>query len=162
MTEPPDTLDALEAVIRSRRGGDARNSYVAALFEKGRAKIAQKVGEEAVETAIAAVQGDRNALKGEAADLLFHLIVLLVDAGLRLDDVRAELAGREGLSGLVEKAARAVAPPPPPPAPVPTPPRLAEPLPLGHDQSGPTAAPLRPETKAPGSPRPLPPATGGY
>lgn len=150
-----DPFDALEAVIRSRRGGDAKASYVAALFEKGRPKIAQKVGEEAVEAAIAAVQGDRSALKGEAADLIFHLIVLLVDAGLRLDDVRAELARREGLSGLVEKASRAA-----PPAPEPAPP-VTSPLPLGQEEA-PGAAPLKPEPHAPGSPRPLPPATGGF
>lgn len=155
-----DPLDALEAVIRSRRGGDAKASYVAALFEKGRPKIAQKVGEEAVEAAIAAVQGDRGALKGEAADLIFHLIVLLVDAGLRLDDVRAELVRREGLSGLVEKASRA-APPPSPVVPEPAP-AATGPLPLGHDEAAATAAPLRPEGEKPGSPRPLPPATGGF
>lgn len=153
-----DPLDALEAVIRSRRGGDAKASYVAALFEKGRPKIAQKVGEEAVEAAIAAVQGDRNALKGEAADLIFHLIVLLVDAGLRLDDVRAELARREGLSGLVEKASRT-----PPPAPVAeAAPAAAGPLPLGHDEAAPAAAPLKPESDETGRPRPLPSATGGF
>ncbi len=154
-----DPFDALEAVIRSRRGGDAKASYVAALFEKGRPKIAQKVGEEAVEAAIAAVQGDRNALKGEAADLIFHLIVLLVDAGLRLDDVRAELVRREGLSGLVEKASRTAPPPPVIPEPAPA---ATGPLPLGHDEAAPAAAPLRPEGEKPGSPRPLPPATGGF
>lgn len=154
-----DPFDALEAVIRSRRGGDAKASYVAALFEKGRPKIAQKVGEEAVEAAIAAVQGDRGALKGEAADLIFHLIVLLVDAGLRLDDVRAELVRREGLSGLVEKASRAAPSPTPVQEPAPT---AAGPLPLGHDEAAPAAAPLRPEAEKPGSPRPLPPATGGF
>jgi phosphoribosyl-ATP pyrophosphohydrolase len=154
-----DPFDALEAVSRSRRGGDAKASYVAALFEKGRSKIAQKVGEEAVEAAIAAVQGDRGALKSEAADLIFHLIVLLVDAGLRLDDVRAELARREGLSGLVEKASRTVPPPPPAPEPAPA---ASGPLPLGHDEAAPAATPLRPETETPRSPRPLPPATGGF
>lgn len=152
-----DPFDALEAVIRSRRGGDAKASYVAALFEKGRPKIAQKVGEEAVEAAIAAVQGDRGALKGEAADLIFHLIVLLVDAGLRLDDVRAELARREGLSGLIEKASRAAPPPPAEPTPA-----VTSPLPLGQDEAAPAAAPLRSEAEKPGSPRPLPPATGGF
>jgi phosphoribosyl-ATP pyrophosphohydrolase len=101
-----DTLDALEAVIRSRRGADPGSSYTASLFAKGRAKIAQKVGEEATETVIAAIQDDARGLTGEAADLMFHLLVLLVDAGLSLDDVRAELARREGLSGLAEKAAR--------------------------------------------------------
>jgi phosphoribosyl-ATP pyrophosphohydrolase len=158
-----DPLDALEAVIRSRRGGDPNASYVARLFEKGRAKIAQKVGEEAVEAAIAAVQGDRAGLKGEAADLMFHLIVLLVDSGLRLDDVRAELVRREGLSGLTEKAARAEATPPPPPAPEPAEPVGAdrpatEPLPLGADDA-PGNVPLRPVgPPPPGRPRPLPTA----
>ena len=101
-----DPLDRLEATIRARRGAPADASYVAALFAKGRAKIAQKLGEEATETVIAAMQGDSAALTGEAADLLFHLLVLLADLGLGLDDVRAELARREGVSGLAEKAAR--------------------------------------------------------
>ena len=76
------------------------------LSAKGRAKIAQKVGEEAVETVIAAIQDDKAALTSEAADLVFHLIVLLAECGVRLDDVRAELARREGVSGLDEKASR--------------------------------------------------------
>ena len=101
-----DALDRLEAVIRDRRAAAPDASYVARLFAKGRAKIAQKLGEEAVEAAIAAVQDDRAALTGEAADLLFHLLVLLADMGLSLDDVRTELTRREGLSGLAEKAAR--------------------------------------------------------
>ncbi|TKD50037.1 phosphoribosyl-ATP diphosphatase [Sphingomonas baiyangensis] len=141
-----DPLDALEAVVRSRRGGDPAASYVASLFAKGRPKIAQKLGEEAVEAAIAAVQGDREALKGEAADLLFHLIVLLVDSGLRLDDVRAELVRREGLSGLIEKAQRAH--PAPPPAP-PPPPRPAPPVP----PVSPASPSTRPEASL--APRPL-------
>jgi phosphoribosyl-ATP pyrophosphohydrolase len=101
-----DSLDALEAVIRERRAGDPESSYVARLTAKGRAKIAQKLGEEAVETVIAAVTDDKAALTSEAADLLFHLAVLLADAGLSLDDVRAELARREGVSGIDEKASR--------------------------------------------------------
>ena len=101
-----DSLDALETIIRERRGGDPATSYVAKLTAKGRAKIAQKLGEEATEAVIAAIQDDRDALKGEAADLVFHLLVLLADAGLSLDDVRAELARREGVSGLDEKASR--------------------------------------------------------
>ncbi|MBO9714499.1 phosphoribosyl-ATP diphosphatase [Sphingomonas sp.] len=101
-----DSLAALEAVIRERRGADPSESYVAKLFHRGRGKIAQKLGEEAVETVIAAMGDDPAALTGEAADLVFHLLVLLVDAGLSLDDVRAELLRREGLSGLAEKAAR--------------------------------------------------------
>lgn len=101
-----DILDTLEQVIRERRTADPSTSYVAKLTAKGRAKIAQKLGEEAVEAAIAAVQDDRAGLTGEAADLIFHLLVLLADAGLTLDDVRAELARREGVSGIDEKAAR--------------------------------------------------------
>jgi phosphoribosyl-ATP pyrophosphohydrolase len=73
---------------------------------KGRAKIAQKVGEEAVETVIAAMGKDRGEIVGEATDLMFHLALLLVDAGLSFDDIRAELERREGVSGLAEKANR--------------------------------------------------------
>ena len=102
-----DFLDTLEAVIRERRSGDPESSYVARLTAKGRAKIAQKLGEEAVETVIAAMGDDKAALTGEAADLIFHLLVLLADAGVSLDDVRAELARREGVSGIAEKASRA-------------------------------------------------------
>ena len=101
-----DILDALEGVIRSRRDGDPETSYVARLTARGRGKIAQKVGEEAVETVIAALTQDRAALTAEAADLLFHLLVLLGDAGVTLDAVRAELARREGVSGIAEKASR--------------------------------------------------------
>ena len=101
-----DPLDALDAIIRSRRGDDPATSYTAQLFAKGRAKIAQKVGEEAVETVIAAMGDDASALTAEAADLIYHLLVLLADAGLSLDDVRAELARRTGQSGLTEKANR--------------------------------------------------------
>ena len=101
-----DFLDTLEQVVRERRGADPDASYVARLTAKGRAKIAQKLGEEAVETVIAAIADDRAALASEAADLVFHLLVLLADAGLTLDDVRAELARREGVSGLEEKANR--------------------------------------------------------
>lgn len=101
-----DILDTLEAVIRARRAGDPSASYVARLTAKGRAKIAQKLGEEAVEAAIAAAQDDREGLRSEAADLVFHLLVLLADMDLTLDDVRAELARREGVSGIEEKAGR--------------------------------------------------------
>ncbi len=106
-----DFLDTLEAVINARKGADPATSYVAKLFSKGRAKIAQKVGEEATETVIAAMSDDQAALTGEAADLIFHLLVLLSDAGVSLDDVRAELRRREGVSGIDEKAARSVYPP---------------------------------------------------
>lgn len=101
-----DTLDALEQTIRQRRAADPDTSYVAKLTAKGRAKIAQKVGEEAVETVIAAIADDKAGMVSEAADLMFHLLVLLADAGLGLDDVRAELARREGLSGIEEKTGR--------------------------------------------------------
>ncbi|MDB5681542.1 MAG: phosphoribosyl-ATP diphosphatase [Sphingomonas bacterium] len=101
-----DPLDALDALIRSRRGSDPASSYTAQLFAEGRAKIAQKLGEEGVETVIAAMGDDRTALTAEAADLVYHLLVLLADAGLSLDDVRAELARRTGTSGLAEKASR--------------------------------------------------------
>ncbi|USU08712.1 phosphoribosyl-ATP diphosphatase [Sphingomonadaceae bacterium OTU29MARTA1] len=101
-----DPLDRLQATILARRdAGDADGSYVASLFAKGRAKIAQKVGEEATETVIAAL-AEPDKLASEAADLVFHLLVLLADAGLGLDDVRAELSRREGVSGHAEKAAR--------------------------------------------------------
>jgi len=101
-----DFLDTLETVIRSRKGGDPDTSYVAKLFTRGRAKIAQKLGEEATETVIAAIRDDRKEITSEAADLMFHLIVLLADADVSLDDVRAELRRREGVSGIEEKAGR--------------------------------------------------------
>ena len=101
-----DVLDTLEVTIAQRLGADPASSYVAALAAKGRDKIAQKVGEEAVETVIAALAGDRPALTAEAADLIFHLIVLLRASDVTLDEVRAELARRAGVSGLEEKAGR--------------------------------------------------------
>jgi phosphoribosyl-ATP pyrophosphohydrolase len=100
------TLDRLEATVRERRTADPETSYVAKLTRRGRPKIAQKVGEEAVETVIAALSFDRTATISESADLLFHLTVLLADMDLSLADVCAELDRREGLSGLAEKAAR--------------------------------------------------------
>lgn len=101
-----DPLNRLEAVIRARRGADPGSSYTASLFARGRPKIAQKLGEEAVECVIAAIGPDPRAIIPESADLLYHLLVLLADADLSLADVRAELARREGVSGLEEKAAR--------------------------------------------------------
>ncbi|OYY75829.1 MAG: phosphoribosyl-ATP diphosphatase [Sphingomonas sp. 28-62-20] len=101
-----DFITTLESVIRSRQGADPTTSYTAKLFAAGRAKIAQKVGEEAVETVIASLGNDKTALVGEATDLMFHLLVLLADAGLSLDDIRAEMRRREGVSGIDEKAAR--------------------------------------------------------
>lgn len=101
-----DIFDRLEATIAARRTSDPASSYVAALTAKGRAHLARKFGEEAVETVIAGLGEDRAALTAEAADTLFHLMVLLADAGVSLADVRAELARREGLSGHDEKASR--------------------------------------------------------
>jgi phosphoribosyl-ATP pyrophosphohydrolase len=101
-----DMLARLETTIRGRRSADPASSYVAKLFAKGRPKIAQKLGEEAVEAVIAAMADDREELTKEAADLLFHLIILLADCDLSLADVCAELDRREGTSGLEEKAAR--------------------------------------------------------
>jgi phosphoribosyl-ATP pyrophosphohydrolase len=101
-----EILERLEASIMQRRGASPDSSYVASLFAKGREKIAQKVGEEATETVIAALSGDPAKLTSEAADLLFHLMILLAEGGLSVSDVLAELQRREGLSGLEEKAAR--------------------------------------------------------
>lgn len=102
----PETLARLEATIAARRGADPDSSYVARLNAKGLAKIAQKLGEEAVETVIAALTEDRGALVGEAADLLFHLLVLLGAKDIPLAEVLAELDRREGTSGIAEKASR--------------------------------------------------------
>ena len=101
-----DPLDRLEAVVRARRGADPTSSYTASLFARGRPRIAQKLGEEAVECVIAAMGSDPVKIVPEAADLLYHLLVLLADADLTLADVRTELAQREGVSGLEEKAGR--------------------------------------------------------
>lgn len=103
-----DVFDRLTARITLNRDADPATSYVARLTGKGRAKIAQKLGEEAVETVIAAMGSDRAEIVGEATDLIFHLGVLLVDAGLSFDDIRTELRRREGVSGIAEKASRKV------------------------------------------------------
>jgi phosphoribosyl-ATP pyrophosphohydrolase len=101
-----EALDRLWRVIESRRGADPATSYTAKLFGRGTAKIAQKVGEEAVETVIEGVKGDRAALVGESADLLYHLLVLWAATGVGPADVAAELTRREGASGINEKKAR--------------------------------------------------------
>jgi phosphoribosyl-ATP pyrophosphohydrolase len=100
-------LDRLWQVISARRGGDPQTSYTARLYLRGRAKIAQKFGEEAVEALIEAVRGNRAGVVGESADLLYHLLVLWADAGIEPADVAAELVRREGTSGLDEKRGRA-------------------------------------------------------
>ncbi len=99
-------LDRLFAVIESRRAADPARSYVAKRFGEGTEKIAQKVGEEAVECVIAATAGRPADVVAESADLLFHLMILWADAGIAPADVYGELARREGLSGLDEKRAR--------------------------------------------------------
>ncbi|MBE7618167.1 phosphoribosyl-ATP diphosphatase [Gluconacetobacter entanii] len=102
----PDVLDRLFAVVSSRRGTDTSISHSARLLARGRRKIAQKFGEEAVECLIEAVAGNRDELISESADVLYHLIVMWVDAGVEPGEVWSELLRREGTSGIAEKAAR--------------------------------------------------------
>jgi phosphoribosyl-ATP pyrophosphohydrolase len=104
MTTHP--IDHLYATIASRKGDDPATSYTAKLLGQGRLKCAKKLGEEAVETALAAVAQDKAALAAESADLLYHLLVLWLAAGLTPEDVYAVLHTREGRSGIDEKAAR--------------------------------------------------------
>lgn len=99
-------LDALAQTIAARAGADPAASYTAKLLAQGPAKCAKKLGEEAVEAAIAAVQGDREALAAEAADVIYHLLVTLQAVGVTTDSVAAALAARQGQSGLAEKAQR--------------------------------------------------------
>lgn len=99
-------LHDLAATIDSRKGADADSSWTAKLLSKGPEKCAEKFGEEAVEAIIEAVKGDRDRLTSEAADVLYHLLVMLAARDVALDDVLAELARRQGTSGLAEKAAR--------------------------------------------------------
>lgn len=101
-----DTLTRLDALIASRKSASPDSSYTAKMFAKGSAKCAEKFGEEAVEAIIAAAKEDRENLVGEAADVLYHLLVMLHASGLSLSEVEAELEGREGMSGIAEKAAR--------------------------------------------------------
>ena len=101
-----DIVDALYAVIEARRGGDPDSSYTAQLLARGTGKIAEKVGEEAVESIIAALNEGPDALASESADLIYHLCVLWADAGVRPEDVWAKLAERRGVSGLDEKSSR--------------------------------------------------------
>ena len=99
-------LERLYAVIQSRTDVSPDSSYTASLLSAGVPKIAQKLGEEAVETVIAATVGDNQQIIGESADLLYHLLVIWAASGITPDDVWAELAAREGISGIVEKASR--------------------------------------------------------
>ena len=101
-----DTLERLWQVIEARRGADPASSYTAKLLSRGKAKVAQKFGEEAIEAVIEGARGDRAALVGESADVLYHLIVMWEATGVSPADVAAELARREGISGVSEKKAR--------------------------------------------------------
>ena len=101
-----EVLDRLWEVVQARRNADPASSHSARLLGRGTAKVAQKFGEEAVECLIEAVAGNRMALVAESADVLYHLLVLWVDAGVRPDEVWGELVRREGVSGIAEKAAR--------------------------------------------------------
>jgi phosphoribosyl-ATP pyrophosphohydrolase len=99
-------LDRIWSVVVSRRAADPAVSHSARLLSRGTAKIAQKFGEEAVECLIEATRGNRDALIAESADVLYHLIVMWVDGGIRPDDVWHELQRREGMSGIAERASR--------------------------------------------------------
>ena len=101
-----DTLSRLAATIASRRGADPATSWVAKLHARGVPVIARKLGEEAVETVVAALSGSDEELVGEAADTIFHLMVLLDARGVAFADVLAELDRRDGISGIAEKASR--------------------------------------------------------
>ena len=101
-----DTLERLERTIAERRTAAPGESYVASLTARGLPVIARKLGEEATEAIVAALVGDEGELVGEAADVLFHLLVLLAEKDIPLSAVMAELERREGTSGLAEKAAR--------------------------------------------------------
>lgn len=103
-----DILNRLASTLEERKQADPQSSYVAALFAQGDEAILKKIGEEAVEVILAAKAGDRLHMVRELADLWFHSLVLLAHTGLSPDDVLAELARREGISGMEEKAARRI------------------------------------------------------
>ena len=101
-----DTLHRLAATIAARKAADPDSSWTAKLLAKGPEKCAEKFGEEAIEAIVEAVRGDRDKLTAEAADVLYHLLVMLTARDVALDDVLAELDRREGQSGIAEKASR--------------------------------------------------------
>ena len=101
-----DVLNRLVETIAARKGADAESSWTARLLAKGPEKVAEKFGEEAVEAIIEAVKGDRARLTSEAADVIYHLLVMLASRDVALSDVLAELERREGTSGVAEKAGR--------------------------------------------------------
>ena len=100
------TLQELEQIIATRAKAPPEDSWTAKLLAKGPEKVAEKFGEEAIEAVIEAVKGDTKGLTSEAADVLFHLLVMLHSRGIGLDDVLTELARRQSQSGLQDKAAR--------------------------------------------------------
>ena len=100
------SLYDLDKTIQSRKGADPESSWTAKLFSKGPEKCAEKFGEEAIEAIIEAVKGDRDKLTSEAADVLYHLLVMLTARDVTLAEVVAELARRQGTSGIAEKSAR--------------------------------------------------------
>lgn len=102
-----DVLNRLSELLEARKSADPSSSYVAKLYAKGLDSILKKIGEEATETVIAAKDGNKDDIIYETADLWFHTLVMLSHAGLTAQDVLDELARREGLSGIVEKASRA-------------------------------------------------------
>lgn len=102
----PDLLSHLEATIIARKGADPDSSWTAKLLAKGPEKCAEKFGEEAIEAIIEAVKNDREKLASEAADVLYHLLVMLAARDVPLEDVYRVLEARQGTSGLAEKAAR--------------------------------------------------------
>ena len=99
-------LSRLAATVESRKDADPESSWTAKLLARGPEKCAEKFGEEAIEAIIEAVKGDRARLVSEAADVLYHLVVMLAARGVTLAEVEAELERREGTSGIAEKAAR--------------------------------------------------------
>jgi phosphoribosyl-ATP pyrophosphohydrolase len=101
-----DVLSRLARVVEARQGADGEASYVASLLAGGAARCAEKFGEEAIDAVVAAVRGERAHLTAEAADVLFHLLVMLTAGGVTLEDVLEELARREGVSGHDEKLSR--------------------------------------------------------
>ena len=105
-SETGQILDLLYATVAGRKGSDPEKSYTAKLFARGRSKIAQKVGEEAVETVIAALAEGPDAVVGESADLIYHLLVLWAECGVAPERVWAELGRRAGTSGIAEKNSR--------------------------------------------------------
>ena len=106
MSEFSDVLTRLAATIQARKGADPSSSWTAKLLAGGAPLAGKKLAEEAVETVIAAVQGDTDAVAAESADLIYHWLVLLAASGVSLDAVAAKLAAREGTSGIDEKAGR--------------------------------------------------------